>query len=126
LEDGKPATRKTERNVTNAVYILFLLYYGVAVYLAWPSEEETLGLNGAATITASLILFGIAVAIYFVRALYLTTMMLEEDIELARLAADTRNAVRRSRGRYEHAGERRGIKEARSRGRPSPESHGAE
>jgi hypothetical protein len=40
LEHHKPPTRATERYVITAVYILFLLYYIGAVYLAWPAVDK--------------------------------------------------------------------------------------
>ena len=77
LETRTPLTRGTERHVTIAVYILFLLYYLASVYLSWPAARDQFGAYAAAYVIGTYLLLGAGVAGYFVWQILLTTSALE-------------------------------------------------
>lgn len=77
LESRTPLTRGTERHVTVAVYILFLLYYVASVYLSWPAAREEFGTRRAAYAMAGYAVLGASVAAYFVWQILLSTTALE-------------------------------------------------
>jgi hypothetical protein len=101
LENNKPATRATERYVTTAVYILFLLYYISAVDLAWSAVSNVFTPFGSSAVRVGYVVFGTVVAVYFVRELLLSTKALEKRVrqraEMARIQARVQSfATRRT------------------------------
>lgn len=75
LEEKQEGSRRiTERYITLGFYLMFLLYFLAAIYMAWRYAGSAHGLEVALSATSVYVALGAAAGFHIVRSLRLTTM----------------------------------------------------